>query len=179
MRGIEIVNKVRDAKRHFGPKCPKKFGGAAAVEILRDALAKEGFPTSRRDVFIRGIPIEVDVIIPLRGAKPVMGLLYEPEHVAVVLEVKKSGIFGEQALKAIRANFKRLRRAGIRSCAYVTFEDRFNYKWKGTCQNLGCDCFTLAWHRQTDGPLERTGDWEKFVSFLRKATVRRRRACQE
>ena len=171
MRGREIVNKVRKAKEDFGPNCPKKFGGAAGVEILRAALHDEGIATSRRDVFVRGVPVEVDLIVPHRDAKPVMDLRYEPNQVAVVLEVKKSGIFGKAGLDNIRQSFAQLRAKGIRRCAYVTFEDRRTYKWKGTRENLGCPCFTLAWHKKTDGPLELTRDWERLVTFLRKATA--------
>jgi hypothetical protein len=165
----DIVNKVRKAKEYFGPDCPKKFGGAAAVEILRAALNNEGIATSRRDVFVRGVSVEVDLIIPHSEEEPFMELLYDPHQVAVALEVKKAGIFGKAGLDSIRQNFDRLRAKGIRRCAYFTFEERRNYKWKGTPENLCCPCFTLAWQKNTDGPFEPTCDWKRFVTFLRKA----------
>lgn len=167
MRGEEIVEKARKAKKDFGAHCPKKFAGAVVVEILRAALNDEGILTSPRDVFVRGVPVEIDLIVPYKGEQPCLGLLYEPNHVAVALEVKKSGLFGEHALTTIRSNVAWLREAGIR-CAYVTFEERQSYRWKATTENLGVPCFTLAWHEKTDGPLQPTQDWEHLVAFLRE-----------
>ena len=170
MRGEEIVDKARKAKKDFGANCPKKFAGAVAIEILRAALNDEGIVTSPRDVFVRGVPVEVDLIVPYKDEKPFLGLLYEPKQVAVALEVKKSGSFGEGALDKIRFDFARLREAGIR-CAYVTFEERQSYRWKATTENLGFPCFTLAWHKKTDGPLEPTQEWERLVGFLREVVA--------
>lgn len=167
MRGEEIVDKARKAKKDFGVICPKKFAGAVAVEILRDTLSDEGIITSPRDVFVRGMPMEIDLIVPYKDEKPVLGLLYDPKQVAVALEVKKGGSFGEGVLDKIRFNFTQLSEAGI-NCAYVTFEERQSYRWKATTENLGFPCFTLAWHKKSDGPLDRTHDWERLVKFLRK-----------
>jgi hypothetical protein len=168
LRGEELVDKVRKAKKEFGPKCPKKFGGAAAIQILREALRGENIVASQRDVFVRDSPVEIDLIVPRAGERPSLDLLYEPNQVAVALEVKKSGVFGETALKKIRRDFAQLRKAGIH-CAYVTFEDRKSYRWKATSKNLGAPCFTLAWHKDTDGPFKPTSDWERLVKFLRRA----------
>lgn len=167
-RWQEIVKSVRKAKDDFGPEYPKKFGGAAAIEILRAALGEEGIDTSRRDVFIRGIPLEIDLIIPTKNATPWLELLYEPQDVVVAIEVKKLGAYGEQGRDKIRGDFVRLRKAGI-NCAYVTFEDRENYRWRPTKETLDAPCFALAWHKIIDGPLEPTKEeegWEALVSFL-------------
>ena len=170
MREREIVERARKAKRDFGSAYTKKFGGAAAVEILRSALCKEGIVTSRRDVYIRGIPLEVDLIIPRMNAEPWLDLLYEPEHVAIALEVKKTGTFCKEGRDKIRDDFGRLKKAGIR-CAYVSLEERKNYKWRPreTDTDFGYPCFNLAWHKKDDGPLDPTGDWEKLIALLRKA----------
>lgn len=167
MRGKELVDKARKAKRDFGATCPKKFAGAAAIEILRSALNEEGIVTSPRDVFVRGLPMEVDLIVPFKDEDPVLGLLYEPKQVAVALEVKKSGTFGKSALDKIRLDFSQLSKAGIR-CAYVTFEERQSYRWKATSDNLGFPCFTLAWHKNINSPLQPTQEWEHLVRFLRE-----------
>lgn len=171
VRGQEIVKSVRKAKEDFGPDYPKKFGGAAAIEILRAALREEGIETSRCDVFIRGIPLEVDLIVPTKNAIPWFELLYEPQDVVVAIEVKKLGAFGEQGRDKIRDDFARLRKSGV-NCAYVTFEDRENYQWRPTEETLGFPCFALAWHKITNGPLEPTKDdedWEALVRFLLEA----------
>ena len=168
MQGKHLVERVRKAKKDFGSNPPNKFGGAAAIEILRAALARKKILTSQRDVFVRGVPLEVDLIVPQVGERPSLHLVFTPGQVAVALEVKKGGTFGKPSLKKIRHDFAKLRRSGI-CCAYITFEERYSYRWKATEKNIGAPCFTLAWHKYTDGPLEPTGDWERFVAFLRKA----------
>jgi hypothetical protein len=65
MTGEEIVTEIRDATEQFG-KCGK-FGGAATVEIVKHGLSKEGISTSARDVFIKGVPLEIDLLVPRRG----------------------------------------------------------------------------------------------------------------
>ena len=173
VRGQEIVKNVRKAKEDFGPGYPKKFGGAATIEILRSALREEGIDTSRRDVFIRGIPLEIDLIVPAKNSTPWLNLLYDPKDVAVALEVKKLGAFGEQGRDKIRDDFACLRKAGV-NCAYVTFEDRENYRWRPTKETVAFPCFALAWHKVINGPLEQTKDdenWEALVRFLLEAIV--------
>ena len=170
MHGEELVGRARKAKEDFGANCPKKFAGAAAIEILRAALSDKGIVTSRRDVFVRAVPVEVDLIVLHKEEKPFLDLLYEPHQVAVALEVKKSGAFGKETLDKIRRDFARLSATGVR-CAYVTFEERQSYRWKATSVDLGFPCFTLAWHKKTNGPLEPTQDWEGLVAFLRHAVA--------
>jgi len=168
MTGNDIITRVRNAKAALGPKC-RKFAGAVTVEILRNALAEASIPTSARDVFVRGIPLEVDLIVPLPGsAKPQFDLLYEPRSVAVALEIKNSGCFGQDSLRRVTSNLKQLRNAGIR-CAYVTLEERRGYRWTATSKHLGTRCFTLAWHTATDGPYKTTSDWCALLKYLRKA----------
>jgi hypothetical protein len=102
-------------------------------------------------------------------------LLYEPREVAVALEVKKTGSYGEPGRDKIKEDFARLGNLGVK-CAYVTFEDRESYCWRPTQEFLGFPCFALAWHKVSDGPLVPTKEeegWEAFVSFLRKAVAGR------
>lgn len=169
MKGIKIVERARKAKQDFGDGYPKKFGGASVIEILRDELGKIGIATSQRDVYVRGIPLEIDLIIPRKTAKPWLKLLYEPNEVAFALEVKKTGSFAEVGRNKIKDDFTCLKRAGIR-CIYISFEERENYKWrpKKTARKFNYPCFNLAWHKKSNGPLEPTGDWEKFVSSLQE-----------
>jgi len=48
------------------------------VEVIRQALLDDGIPVSSRDVFIRGIPIEFDLIVPRHDASPPADrILYE------------------------------------------------------------------------------------------------------
>jgi hypothetical protein len=168
MTGQEIVMQARNASEQFG-KCGK-FCGAATVEIVKRGLAEEGIPTSARDVFIKGVPVEIDLLIPRRGAEPSLGgILYESPQVAVALEIKKSGPYGEKSLAAVRDNFKLLGAQGV-SCAYVTLEERQSYRYKATPENLGVPwCFTLHWHQSELEPFAVTEDWGRFLTFLRES----------
>ena len=170
-RGHEIVERLRAAKTDFRDCYPKKFGGAAAIEVLRDELRKEGIATSRRDVYVNGCSCEVDLLVPRKDAAPWLELLYEPREVVVAFEVKKTGSYGEQGRAKIRDDFARLAKLGI-TCVYVTFEDRESYPSRPTEDTVGCDCFALAWHKAMDGPLlptEACENWEALVDFLRDA----------
>jgi hypothetical protein len=170
-RGFGIVNRVQEAKEKFGPDYPKKFGGAYAIEILRDELDHEGgIETSGRDVYVRGVHSEIDLLVLRPNAKPLSNLLYEPHEVAVVLEVKKTGSFGKQGRDKIEADFKQFKTTGVK-CAYVTFQEGRNYKWRPTEEIIGAPVFTLAWHDAWGGELKPAGvneNWEAFVQFLRK-----------
>lgn len=167
MTGEEIVRQARNASKGF-QLTSRKFSGAMTAELLKRVLADEGIPTSTRDVFIRGIPFEIDLIVPRRGEEATLGLLYEPQQVAVALEIKKMGSFGEQTLQAIRKSFDQLREFKV-TCAYVTLEERKSYRHKATEENLGgFPCFTFAWHKVVDGPLEETQDWDRLLTFIRK-----------
>jgi hypothetical protein len=85
MTGEEVVTLTWNSCEAFG-KCGK-FAGAATVEIIKKALANEALPASVRDVFIQGLPVEWDLVVPRPSAQPSLnGLLYEPGDVACALE---------------------------------------------------------------------------------------------
>src|SRR5208282_5371229 len=105
VRGKEIAESLRKAKIDFGVNYPKKFGGAAAIEILRAALSEEGIMTSRRDVFVKGFPWEIDLIVPQKKAAPWLDMVYEPREVSVALEVKKTGSFGGERQRQDKGGF--------------------------------------------------------------------------
>ena len=165
-----LVRKVRTAKREFGPKCAK-FSGAIAAEYVRAQLRNEGIAVSSPDVFIKGLPIELDLIVPRKGTIPRLGVLYESADVRAVLEVKNCGCFGEQAVKSVRTTFKRIRKRlpGV-TCIYVTLEERPTYKCVVTDTDVGAPACTLAWHKDTNGPYWPTTDWRRLVSLLHKAS---------
>lgn len=165
MTGEEIVRQVRDASEGFQVTC-RKFAGAVTAELMRKFLADEGILTSARDVFIRGVPLEIDLIVPYRGQEPTLGLLYEPEQVSVALEIKKMGSFGKDTLLGIKKNFNLLRALNVK-CAYVTIEERETFCWKATEENIGgFPCFTLCWHKGEEILIE-TKDWNRLLTFLR------------
>ncbi len=169
MTGEEIVMQARNASRSFDEsfkdeKVCKKFSGAVTVELIKRALAEEGIPTSARDVFIKGIPVEIDLVVPFREEEPSFSILYEPRQVAVALEVKKLGVWGKDDLDKLQKNFGLLRKLGV-TCAYVSLEDGLNYRWKVSEQSLGFPCFTFAWLKGK--AVERTQDWHGLLTFLR------------
>jgi|HubBroStandDraft_4_1064222.scaffolds.fasta_scaffold26582_6 hypothetical protein len=165
MTGEEIVRQVRDASEGFQVTC-RKFAGAVTAELMKTFLADEGISTSARDVYIRGVPLEIDLIVPRRGRKPTFGLVYEPRQVAAALEIKKNGSFGEPTLSTIKSNFNRLRALNVK-CAYVAIEERETYCWRATRKNIGgFPCFTLCWHKGET--LIETQDWARLLAFLRK-----------
>jgi hypothetical protein len=168
MTGGEIAMQARNACKSFQAKCGK-FAGAVTAELMKKHLGNAGITTSARDVFIQGIPLEIDLIVPYPKEEPTQGLLYEPRQVAVALEIKKSGAFGKQTIEATKNNFKRLRDRNV-ACAYVTLEERRSFIYRVTKENIGgFPCFTLAWHKVTGGILEDTQEWDGLVTFLRDA----------
>jgi hypothetical protein len=171
-----IIESAYREKQRFGVKCTK-LAGAVTVEALRRALKTHGFATSERDVFIRGVPIEVDLLIPRPDAVAENGLVYEPEDVLVVFEVKHSGVYSRDGRKGILACFTRIQDASpaVR-CAYVTLIERRGYKWALTQEQCGDGqrSFTLFWRGSSEEPstFQASGDWETLLVFLRDAASR-------
>lgn len=164
MTGKEVVLKAWDVCENFGT-CGK-FAGAAGVEIVKKALAKEGVRTSVRDVYVSRVPIEWDLIVPRRFARALLnGLVYEPDQVACALEIKLSGLHSEVDAPRIASHFRQAKAIGV-PCAYITLSERKSYRHKATRKNIGFPVFTLAWH--TSNTLTDTGDWKKLLTFLRK-----------
>lgn len=164
----EILNRVIASKHEFGVKCPK-YAGAITVEILKLAIQENGFPISERDVFIRGVPVEVDLLMPVPGAILKHKVLYEPSQVRAVFEIKNTGSFGEASVHAIRDNFTKIRQVNENiECLYVTLSERKSYKWAVTTDRLGFESFTLFWHNgSNDYPVfSSSGDWKRLLDKL-------------
>ncbi|HUT33448.1 MAG TPA: hypothetical protein VNE39_08225 [Planctomycetota bacterium] len=165
-----LLEAVSEATKYFVPKSRwTKFPGAVTVEILREALCELGFPVSRRDVFIRGVPVEVDLLIARAGAKPQYGLVYEPDDVQVVFEVKNYGSFCEKGLSSLKGTFERIRASNSRICCiYVSLKDHETYKWLPTTEKLGSPrtwAYTLFWIKGS-APPQSTGAWECLLRRL-------------
>jgi hypothetical protein len=164
MTGLEIVTACVAACELADSN---KFEGHLAVEVLKQGLADEGIGTSARDAFIKGVPVEWDLLVPRIGATPSFnGLLYEPEEAKVVIEVKLSGVCGGvKTLDGVRKNFELAKAAGVR-CAYVALCDRQHQA--ATTERLGWPAFNLTWSLGHERR-EDTGDWPRLVKFLRGA----------
>jgi hypothetical protein len=165
MNGLEVVTKAVDACDLL--EC-SKFYGAVAAELLRQALASEGIATSNRDVYVRDLPFESDLLVLHGGAQGAFnGLLYEPAQVLCVIEVKLSGMIDvAKSLPKLRRNFDLATKAGL-ACCYVCMADRRAAVL--TEKALGFRCFTLA-YAVGYGPRLRYEDsnvWQGLLSFLR------------
>lgn|ERR1700735_1632495 len=79
MTGEEIARKARSASEGFQVKS-SKFAGAMTAELMKTELRAEKITTSARDVYIRGIPLEIDLIVPRHGAKPGSGCFGNKEN---------------------------------------------------------------------------------------------------
>ena len=165
----QLLDEVTKAKAAFGGTC-RKYSGALTVELIRRSLEEQGITVSPRDVFIAGIPIEIDLLIPKKGVRATYGLLYQPQDVLAALEVKAHGSFGEEALAKVRKDFQTMGGAAPNiPCLYVTLIERKDYKWVATPENIGCPVYTLFWYsgsgakRRYNG----AGDWMRFVGDLK------------
>jgi hypothetical protein len=170
----DIHRQFEDIKKDFGERC-KKLSGSVTVELIRDALSKMGMKVSPRDVFIQGVPLEIDFLLTTPGAQSKVNLIYEPKDVLAAFEVKTLGCFGEGSIKSIKNNFELIKAVnrGI-YCAYVSLAERKGYKWAATDDNIGSHTFTLFWH---DGSVnnrsyKQSGDWNRLIDELNKLVHR-------
>jgi hypothetical protein len=146
----------------------KKLRGALTAEAFRRCLAGENIPVSPRDVFIRGLPVELDLIVPKVGAPPPdHNVLYGAQDVAAVLEVKFNGVFDRKANDAIRSVFTQVRNlCGDVECIYVTVTESKSYKHAivGECERFQFPAYTLFWTSGGGIYEENSGAWVQFVS---------------
>ncbi|MCJ7457966.1 MAG: hypothetical protein MUP17_03115 [candidate division Zixibacteria bacterium] len=173
MEDKEILKQISDEKNNFGT-CAK-FAGAVTVEIIKEALEKHGISTSPRDVFIKGIPIEIDLLIPKRGVLPKHGILYEPQDVLVVLEIKNRGSFGKETINNIKGNYHRIKQINKKiTCVYVTLSERKGFPDRVTRKNTGFYSYTLFWHSGSGKNFKNdpTDDWQKLLEKLNEIIQR-------
>jgi hypothetical protein len=154
----------------------KKFSGALTVELIRRALKRRGIPVSKRDVFIENVPIEIDLIIPKKSARPKFDLIYKPSDVLAVLEIKYRGAFGSQGLESTQSNFRRIKQklANV-ECIYLTVVETRGYKWAVYRKNLGFRAYTLFWWSDSRKDYFESRDWAKLVPFLQNLTAHERK----
>jgi hypothetical protein len=145
-----------------------KFTSSVAVEIFRAALRQEQIPVSPRDCFIRGVPIEFDLLVTRPHPDPTWELLYAPDEVRVALEVKQVGAF-PGTIERVCRDFRRLSAQYPHiDCAYVAIEERKGYKLAVSQENINHRVFTLARYGDPAKDFELTGEWEGLLTFLRQ-----------
>ena len=153
----------------------RKFIGALTSELLRKEFIKIGFNVSSRDVFIEGVPYELDLIILKKRKKAQENLLYRPEEFVAVLEIKFRGIYSKEGIEHIKKVFGSIKGVSKEiKCIYLTVSENTNYKYYPDEQKLGDFSFLLL-ERKTNleraierGELYVTGDWDKLIKILMK-----------
>ena len=170
-----ILNKIFHLKE--SQKKSRKFIGALTIELIRTELLKCGFNVSNRDVFIRGISNELDLLILKPNVKPIENLLYLPNDILFCFEIKYRGSYGEKAVNDIKNNFDKIKNINDKiECIYLTISESRKYRYRVTPEKLGnkYECFELF---TRDMELERalknkklkaSGDWDKLLEKLKK-----------
>ena len=174
MKLKSLLDSVRKYKKSFGVEAGSacnKYLGSLAIELLRRSFAERGINTSGRDVFIRGVPVEIDLLIPGNDARPEYGLAYDPSDVKAALEVKTRGCYGQKSLDSVRRAFELIRKGNPHiACAYVTLTELKGYKYAADEKQLECpNVFTLSWHTRKDendwDPCQK--EWERLLNWLK------------
>lgn len=165
---LNTIMKFRDEMK------ATKFIGALTIELLRKEFIKKGLNVSNRDVFIKGVPYELDLIILKKRKKAQENLLYKPEQVLAVLEIKFRGVYSKEGVENIKKVFDSIK--GVNKeikCIYLTISENTNYKYYSEEQKLGDFSFFLL-ERKTNlesaikkGKLHITGDWDKLIKVLK------------
>jgi hypothetical protein len=165
MEEDDIFQEVEKAKRSFGIVC-NKFSGALTVEVIRKRLEGHGFCVSSRDVFIKGVNSELDLLIVKKSAVPRQDIIYEPSDVVCALEIKNHGAFGEKTTIDIKKSFGEVKSKNPDIlCCYITLLERETYKNKVTPEKLGYPAYTMFYYKGKNRWA--TGDWEKFLVGLK------------
>jgi len=174
---LKLLNKIMKFREEMRAT---KFIGALTTELLRKELIREGFNVSNRDVFIRGIPYELDLVILKKRARAQENLLYDSNQVLAVLEIKFRGIYSRDGVENIKRVFSSIKKVNKKiKCIYLTVSENTNYKYYPDEQKLGDFSFLLL-ERKTN--LERaiekrklriTGDWNKLLKVFMKEKIKK------
>lgn len=163
----EILKEIERAQEIFSKKRYAKFSGTVTVELFKSALSLNGIITSPRDVFIRGLPLEIDLLIARAGTEAKYSLLYEPKDVLLVFEIKNAGSFGDETINRIKNNYQKIKECNPKiSCFYVTLYERDNFKWRITKENTGFSPYTLFWYSSSGKNKKPSGDWNKLIDKI-------------
>jgi hypothetical protein len=139
------------------------------VELLIQAFNERHIPVSRPNVYMVGLPTEIDFVIPRKDAQPAFEILYKPKDILAVLEIKASGLFAKEAASKIGDTFRAVQSIEPSIfCAYVTVSERFSYKHKATKEEVGFPVYTIAWHSGPDSnrKYDFTGDFDELQDLL-------------
>ncbi len=167
----QIWDQYEGAKKCCGERC-SNFAGALFAEILRGHLLAYGVPVSCRNVFIRGLNLEVDLLVQTKEAVPDYGILYQQSDVLGVLEVKAFGAMGKESVCVVKENLERIGQLtgakGRIQSFYVCLQENGEREFTG--QDVPFGDYSLFLNMAKPTRRCDTGDWQKLVSDLRTLT---------
>ena len=124
---LDIILSLRQQTR-----CTK-FVGAITMEVLRNEFLNFNFNISNRDVFISGIPNEIDFLIAKKDSIPVENIVYNPDDVLAVFEIKFRGSYGKEAVSRIKRIFDSIKDLNEKiECYYISVSENSKYKYRIT-----------------------------------------------
>jgi|SRR3989344_107977 len=161
-----IFQEIEDFVNSMGCSC-NKFKGAATVQVLRKYLSSKGFNVSDRDVYIKGVPNELDLLVLRKNVNNSL-IIYNPEDVIFVFEIKYGGTTD---LGTILIKYHRIIEKNNKiNCAYVTILEQQSWTNRFTKETIGFDYFVFYTYRSTARPKPEVnmGGWEKLLKYLKE-----------
>jgi hypothetical protein len=166
-----ILKEINESLARFGEgqaSLRTRLTCALAVEVVRKHLLQEGFPVSERDVFIRGLTPEIDLLLPSKSAKAEHNLVYEPKDVRAVLEIKYSGVYNQQVIPRLQECFDTIKsKCPDAYFACVVIHEREGFRYAAKTEDLGYPVYTLHWWSGDRKNARDTGEWETLIKDLR------------
>ena len=167
---LDEVKKISQKLSNVSARQRTKFTGALTIEIVRDQLIRIGLPVSSRDIYIQGHSSEFDLAVVRDNAEPMYGILYEPEDVAAIIEVKYSGVYSKEAPETIKQLFDRVHKRNPHIvCVYLSVCENPSIKYRIMPNTLGHPAFTLYWVNWSDKILKTGDSFDSFAAKLRDA----------
>jgi hypothetical protein len=170
---LSVLDEIRGSCESFSATRPReraKLTGALAMEVIRRWLREGGISVSARDVYILGNPTEFDLLAVRRDSVPRHGIIYDPADVAVVLEIKFSGVFSKDAAQDLRKRFEKVKADHPHiQCVYLTVQENEKFKSKVTEAELGFPVFTLNWVDYRDRIVKPGDSLQRVVECLKNA----------
>lgn len=156
----------------------KKFIGNITERILRKHLLNKGFNVSLENVFIDRLGKEIDLLLLKKGIDN-NKLIYKPEEVHVVFEIKYNSIGWQPSdipklnelydkIKILNKNIK---------CTFITILEASYFKKKISRDNSPWEIFAFYYYKNYDDAphtplkLEKLEDkegWNKLLVYLNK-----------
>ena len=173
MSDYKILKQFQEIESYFPIDRPmNKLIGALFAELVKFYLKTEGFCVTNRDIFIKGLPTEIDLMIVKKETRNKYDLIYDPNDILVVFELKKNGAYGKKDLEIYKNLFSNIRSLNKNiKCIYLTFTERTSYTYRITEEKLGFPVFELFPRLKGDfnytNYTNSLGNWDKMVQFLK------------